>query len=206
MGGDACGESPPACPTGFRYAITLAANCNVLATPPPPDLRVPPLPLRPSAIASPRSQSTTFVRASRQTTILVRASGPVPSLPSCVPENPRHTTASPGPSSLAARLWRFFDGGVGRERTSKAIASPRAQERVCRRPEPVAFHQRCRASPSNPTPPEAAPPDPSSRTARCAGRYGRSVSEGRELRQAAAERTAAHTPTPPEGAARLPQR
>jgi hypothetical protein len=113
---------------------------------------------------------------------------------------------SPGPSSLAARLWRFFDGGVGRERTSKAIASPRAQERVSQGPEPVAFHQRCRASPSNPTPPEAAPPDPSSRTARGARRYGRSVSEGRELRQAAAERTAAHTPTPPEGAARLPQR
>ncbi len=100
---------------------------------------------------SPRS--TTFVRASRQTTTLVRASDPVPTLPSCVPQNPRHTTASPGPPSLAARLWRSFDGGVGRERTSKAIASPRAQERT----EPVACRQKSSRLSLNPHPTRGSP-------------------------------------------------
>ncbi len=111
-----------------------------------------------SLSAPPRSlprapESTIFVRASRRTTILVRASDPVPTLPSCVPKNPRHTTASPGPPSLAARLWRSFDGGVGKERTSKAIASPRAQERT----EPVAFHQKVSRLSLNPHPTRGSP-------------------------------------------------
>jgi hypothetical protein len=117
--------------------------------PPPPPPRSP-RPLRPTT-----PPTTTLVRASSKTTILVRASDPVPTLPSCVPRNPRHTTASPGPPSLAARPWRSFDGEVGRERNSKAIASPRAQlHESCGVPTKVVA-----PSPSTPTPPEAAPPD-----------------------------------------------
>jgi hypothetical protein len=101
----------------------------------------------------PTAPTTTFVRASRQTTILVRASDPVPTLPSCVLSFPRHTTASPGPPSLAARLWRSFDGGVGKERTSKAIASPRAQERI----EPVACRQKSSRLSINPHPTRGSP-------------------------------------------------
>jgi hypothetical protein len=145
-------------------------------------------------------QSTTFVRASHQTTTLVRASDPVPTLRSCVPRNPRHTTASPGPPSLAARLWRSFDGGVGKERTSKAIASPRAQERI----EPVACRQKSSRLSLNPTPPEAAPPDPSSRTAKCSRRYGRSVSVRTRTAQVGCRKESRQRPTPTEGAARLP--
>ena len=69
---------------------------------------------------------------------------------------------SPGPPSLAARLWRSFDGGVGKERTSKAIASPRAQERI----EPVACRQKSSRLLHRTPPPEAAPPGSPGRTAK----------------------------------------
>jgi hypothetical protein len=60
---------------------------------------------------------------------------------------------SPGPPSRAARLWRSFDGGVGKERTSKAIASPRAQERI----EPVACRQKSSRLSLNPHPTRGSP-------------------------------------------------
>jgi hypothetical protein len=52
--------------------------------------------------------TTTFVRASRQTTILVRASHRVPPLPSCVPENPRHTTRIARPTKLGGPSLAFL--------------------------------------------------------------------------------------------------
>jgi hypothetical protein len=153
-----------------------------------------------SLSAPPRSlalspQSTTFVRASRQRTILVRASHPVPTLPSCVPKNPRHTTASPGPPSLAARLWRSFDGGVGKERTSKAIASPRAQERI----EPVAFHQKVSRLSIDPYSTRGSPARsfrPHSKVCRAirSKRFG----VGRELPQSMPERSIAKGQLPPK--------
>jgi hypothetical protein len=63
---------------------------------------------------------------------------PFPRSPLAFPRIHVILPTSPGPPSLAARLWRSFDGGVGKERTSKAIASPRAQERR----EPVACRQK----------------------------------------------------------------
>jgi hypothetical protein len=98
---------PPAC------ATMNPMRCRVLRAAAPRPTH--PFHVSQSPCAPPRSplKTTTFVRASRQTTILVRASDPVPTLRSCVPQNPRHTTSSPGPPSSAARLWRSFDGGVG---------------------------------------------------------------------------------------------
>jgi hypothetical protein len=63
---------------------------------------------------------------------------PFPRSPLAFPKIHVILPVSPGPPSRAARLWRSFDGGVGKERTSKAIASPRAQERT----EPVACRQK----------------------------------------------------------------
>ena len=144
----------------------------------------------------PRAPETTiFVRASRQTTILVRASDLLSLLSPCVPQNPRHTTASPGPPSRAARLWRSFDGGVGRERTSKAIASPRAQERI----EPVAFHQKVSRLSLNPHPTRGSPARsfrPHSKVCRAirSKRFG----VGRELPQSMPERSIAKGQLPPK--------
>jgi hypothetical protein len=143
----------------------------------------------------PTAPTTTLVRASPQTTILVRASDPVPTLPPCVPENPRHTTSSPGPPSLAARLWRSFDGGVGKERTSKAIASPRAQERI----EPVACRQKSSRLSLNPHPTRGSPARsfrPHSKVCRAirSKRFG----VGRELPKSMPERSIAKGQLPPK--------
>jgi hypothetical protein len=158
-------------------------------TDPPPS--PPPRPLR--STNPPRT--TTFVRASRQTTTLVRASDRLSLLRSCVPENPRHTTSSPGPPSLAARLWRSFDGGVGKERTSKAIASPRAQERI----EPVALRQKSSRLSLNPHPTRGSPArsfEPLSKVVQeiRSKRFG----VGRELPKSAPERKAAKGQLPPK--------
>jgi hypothetical protein len=102
---------------------------------------------------------------------------------------------SPGPPSSAARLWRSFDGGVGKERTSKAIASPRAQERT----EPVALRQKSSRLSLNPHPTRGSPArsfEPHSKV--CQEIRSKRFGVGRELPHSAPERKAAKGQLPPK--------
>jgi hypothetical protein len=120
---------------------------------------------------------------------------PFPRSPLAFPKFHVILPTSPGPPSLAARLWRSFDGGVGKERTSKAIASPRAQERT----EPVALRQKSSRLSLNPHPTRGSP----ARSFRPQSKVFQEIRSkrfgvGRELPKSAPERKAAKGQLPPK--------
>jgi hypothetical protein len=120
---------------------------------------------------------------------------PFPRSPLAFPQIHAILPASPGPPSLAARLWRSFDGGVGKERTSKAIASPRAQERT----EPVACRQKSSRLSLNPHPTRGSPArsfEPHSKV--CQEIRSKRFGVGRELPQSMPERSIAKGQLPPK--------
>jgi hypothetical protein len=134
-----------------RRCLCRPTSRMALATSRPPFLP-PPRPLRPLRSTNLPDRPLVCAHHAEQP-LLCALLTPFPRSPLAFPKIHVILPVSPGPPSLAARLWRSFDGGVGKERTSKAIASPRAQERI----EPVACHQKVSRLSLNPHPTRGSP-------------------------------------------------